>query len=208
MEAIIAAISIPVTILNTLGGIIGGLWLIVTGNWTLVLGALISTLVSTWILGFLLMPTLIFAKPLMWASEHKKRSLVVLLGAISSVWTYSLILIYNVSSFNYILSNHQDGAVLPYLLLAYAVATGPWTYMASQESRSGDVGWGTTLPVYSACVAAIAMMITVIVLGVPSTLALAITCFIPLAIAWLLQIFVVSSTLKTWSEEYPNESST
>jgi len=196
MESLIATLLVPIMLLNSIGGVVAGIWLIVIGKWTLVVSALISTVISTWVLALLLAPTLIFAKPFAWATERKKNALVLILGALSNLWTFVLMLLYSLGSFVFIFNNYESGTTVPYLLLAYAVSTGPWTYMAKGEHQSGGGGAGTTIPVIGVCVASVAMMVTAIFYGVLNVVALTVACVIPLTLAWVLQMIFLVSTLK------------
>jgi len=191
-----AILLLPIILLNFLGGIVAGIWLIVAGQWALVVGAFISIIVSYWILSLLLAPTLLIAAPLAWAAKRGHSVLIVILGALVNLWTNALMLLYGVGSFLFVFSHYEDGMRLPYLLLAYAVATGPWLYMAQGESRSGDSGSGTTLPAFGLCLGSLAMMIVAVVYS-GSTSALWVACGIPLAIAWLLQMFIIISMAGT-----------
>jgi hypothetical protein len=100
--------------------------------------------------------------------------------------------------------NHYDGGrLLPYLLMAYAVATGPWAYMAKGES--GDAGIGTTLPVFSACVTSLVLIILGMIHGVLSVPVLVVASVIPLAIAWIVQIALVCITLRRALSPIPRD---
>lgn len=200
LGAIAVALSVPIMILNSVGAIVAGIWLIIIGKWALVVSAILSSIISTWILSLLMAVTLLFTKPLLWATERKKHVLVLILGGLSNLWTYALMLFYGIGSFIFVFSYYEGGMRLPYLLLAYAVATAPWTYMASGEVRAGGGGAGTLIPVNGVCVAVIAMIIAVIFYGSSDITALTIACAIPLALAWIVQMIVVSVMLKEASK--------
>ena len=197
MAALIAIFLLPIIFLNFAGSIVAGIWLIVIGKWTLVLGALISTLISSWILGLLMLPTLILVAPLTWAAKRKNHFFIFVIGALSTLWTLVLMLLYGVGSFIFVFNNYEGGMILPYLFLAYSVSTAPWTYMASQEARGdGGAGAGTQLPVFGICFSSLAMILSTSIYGISNITALVIFCTIPLAIVWILQMTVVFLSLE------------
>lgn len=205
MKSLITIFLLPIILLNLAGGIVAGIWLIAVGKWVLIVSALISTIVATWILGLLIAPTLIFARPLTWATERGKHTLIFILGALLSMWTYALMLFYSVGSFIFIFNNYEGGMKLPYLLLAYAVSTGPWAYMAKGESLYGEVGAGTNIPLFGACIASIAMIGVTTLYNMSSIAALAVACAIPLTLAWILQTIIIFFILKENSKILHNK---
>ncbi len=206
METLVTLITLPIGFLNFGGGIVAGIWLIIVGKWMLVVGALISTVISTWILGLLMMPTLLLAAPIASERVQKSKLLVFILGGLSNLWTYLLMLLYGVGSFMFILGNYDGGMILPYLLLAYSVATSPWTYMAQGESQAnnGNTGMGTLMPVFGICVASIVMMIKVFLYGNIDFTSLAVVCVIPLALAYIVHMVIIFLMLKESGKEQIN----
>jgi hypothetical protein len=56
MQALIALLVLPLMLLNVLGGIVGGIWLIVLGEWGALGVALIAIVFGAIICSFALMP--------------------------------------------------------------------------------------------------------------------------------------------------------
>lgn len=59
----LAALSVPIMILNLLGGIISGIWLAILGEWGEIIRGIIFMVVSGIAISFALMPSLLFAAP-------------------------------------------------------------------------------------------------------------------------------------------------
>jgi hypothetical protein len=72
LMALITALSIPLMILNMLGGIVSGIWLAILGEWGAVGTGILFFFVSTWLLGFALMPSLLFAAPAAYCAKKGK----------------------------------------------------------------------------------------------------------------------------------------
>ena len=184
MQILISFLMLPIMILNFAGGIVGGIWLLIIGKGWLVLYAIIITLTSTWVIGLVLTPTILLAMPLTKAIEKKRYLLAYLWGILAGFWTYLIMTIWCVGSFVLILSNYDTGLVWPYLFLAYSVASGPWTYMASKEG-STEID-GTTIGAFFVCLGAFAMIVVTLMSNGATLMALIITFSIAMVIAWIL----------------------
>jgi len=69
LTGLIIALSIPLMILNMLGGIVAGIWLAILGDCSIGAGILIF-FVSTGILGFVIMPSILLAVPAALCAER------------------------------------------------------------------------------------------------------------------------------------------
>jgi hypothetical protein len=154
--AIMSLISIPVMLLNFGGGIIGGVWLAVLGKWSLLGLGLASMFISSFGLGLALMPGLLFVAPGALALDRGKYVIGILCLIMGNLWTFAIMTVWCVGCFYVVFSGYySSGSVWPYLLWAYGMATGPWTYMAA---RGGPEETGSTFSAFGACVGAIAIM--------------------------------------------------
>ena len=87
---IIEILSLPIMILNMVGGIIGGIWLAILGEWGLIGIGILLMFTSHWILAILMMPSLLFMGIAMHFYE-KKNFLAYLFVFISQLYTNLLI---------------------------------------------------------------------------------------------------------------------
>ncbi len=185
MAALIRLLSIPVMILNMFSGIIGGIWLGVVGNWGLIGAGLVVMFISTFGLPLALALGLIFAAPAMMALEKGKSIIGGVLIALANLWTYVVVTAWCLGSFYVVLAHYETGSIWPYLLWAYCLATGPWTYFAEK-----DGGTSSLLGAFGACVGAVAMMGVILFKAHPSIVDLLIALYVPLAVVFLTQAWV------------------
>ena len=87
LTGLITALSIPLMILNMLGGIVSGIWLIILGEWGAVGTGLIFFSVSTGLLGLAILPAMLFAAPAALCAAKGKTFGLVCFGALSSIYT-------------------------------------------------------------------------------------------------------------------------
>jgi hypothetical protein len=190
MQAIFSLLVVPIAILNFGGGILGGIWLAVLGEWSLIGIGLAATIASTMLLSLMLMPGLLFSAPAALALEKGHYFIGILLGAVSALWTYIVIVAWCVLAFGFVVYQHHSGSIWPYLLWAYSVSTGPWTYMAQQEARA-DPNSFSPLTAFFACVGAVAMMATYLLMSRPTLASAGIAFLITMAVSFVLQITMV-----------------
>ena len=179
-----AVFTIPVMILNLLGGIVSGIWLIFLGKLGLVVWAILIYIISVYGISLLLMPGLLLALPMQWALETRRYVLAYFFGPLSTLWTYVVMTAYCVWSFLFIINNHDSGSIWPYLLLGYSVATAPWGYMASKE---GPDSTGSTIGAFFCCLGGIVMMIVTLFSDKITNVKLIISFDAVMAVAWILQ---------------------
>jgi hypothetical protein len=82
LVGLISALSIPLMLLNMLGGIVSGIWLAILGEWGAVGAGVLGLFVSTSLLGFALMPGLLFAVPAAYCLEKGKTIGLVFFAAL------------------------------------------------------------------------------------------------------------------------------
>ncbi len=189
LATIISLLSIPVTLLNFGGGIIGGIWLAVLGKWGLLGIGVASMFISSFGLGLILMPGMLFAMPGALALERGKYVVGILCLLAGNLWTFVVMTVWSVGCFYVVFNNYYngDGSVWPYLLGAYSMATGPWTYMAARGGRDET---GSTMGAFGACVGAIAIMGIILFQDHPSIVDAAIAFCIPILIVLIFQTFL------------------
>jgi hypothetical protein len=82
---------------------------------------------------------LIFALPSVVAMEKGQRFLALTLASLSALWSYAVVTAWCIAVFKYVPEFwHSGEPIAPFLLYAYAMATGPWALAAQKAQRSGD----------------------------------------------------------------------
>ncbi len=138
LSTLLAALSVPIGLLNMFGGIIAAIWLIYLGMWKPIGVSLGLLFVGTWILSFALMPSLIFALPAAKAAEKGHVGTAVFIGFFSMLYTAAVMVVWSFIIMKSYSHMGPESAQWPLLLLSYGAATGPWAYMASKEAQGAD----------------------------------------------------------------------
>jgi hypothetical protein len=129
---ILIILSLPLILLNMVGGII---WLAVLGKWRLIGIGILFLFTSPWILSILMIPSLPIG--VISAHFHEKKSF---LGYVSGFFSllYINILIVATCFFAFsVCSSFYTGDIgvgyIPYLLWSWVMAFGPWGFFTSKE---------------------------------------------------------------------------
>lgn len=186
----VTALSIPLMILNILGEIVSGIWLAFLGEWGAVGMGILFFFVSSGLLGFALIPSLLFAAPAAMCAENGKTFGLICFGALSSLYTLGLITVWCCGILFLFVKDAASCSLIPRLIWSYGVATGPWVYMAYKNQGQGGEGFTSTMATFLAELAYV--VIILLVLLTPLTLLGAIKVFGGfMAIAFFLQLTVV-----------------
>ena len=132
-----AALSIPLALLNMLGGIVAGIWLAILGKWGIIGYGIAALFVSGFGLGIAMMPGLLFAAPA--AALHEKGNKLgfrffCFLGAL---YTVAVLTAWCIAVLYFFARQADSGSIIPILLWSYGVATGPIAWMAQKEAQGG-----------------------------------------------------------------------
>jgi len=73
--ATITVLTVPITLLNLLGGLGSGIWLAILGEWGEIFRGILFMVVAGFAISVALMPSLLFAAPAAMAMERGKNSL-------------------------------------------------------------------------------------------------------------------------------------
>jgi hypothetical protein len=140
MQALIALLVLPLMLLNFLGGIVGGIWLIVLGEWGALGIALAALVFGVIVCSFALMPGMLATAPaiLMYGKGGAARIVSYPLMLVGLLWTFAVMSAWALWWFAYFLKRADPSSVVPMLLIAFSVATGPWAYMAQKEAQGGN----------------------------------------------------------------------
>lgn len=135
LNRIVNLFTVPIIILNVGSGIVGGIWLIILGEWKLFGIGIILLFTSPWILSVLMMPSLAIAAAAMYLYA-KKNPLRHIAGYIAQLYTNILIVLTCGIAFalcTKFYSGNIGFGLIPYLLWSWGIALGPWQFFASKE---------------------------------------------------------------------------
>jgi len=194
LVGLISAVSIPLMLLNMLGGVVSGIWLAVLGEWGAIGTGILSLFVSTSLLGFALMPGLLFAAPAAFCMEKGKSFGLVFFAALSSIYTMGLITVWCCAVLFYFVRDATATTLIPLLIWSYGVATGPWSYMASKDQGQGGEGFASTMATFLAELAYVVIILLILFSPITKLGAIkvfggfmAVGCILQLTLAVLLQ---------------------
>jgi tetratricopeptide (TPR) repeat protein len=162
LTAVITALSVPLLILNLLGAIVSGIWLVVIGEWRPVGLGILFFFGSSFLLSFALMPGMLLAAPAAWFAARGKTLGLVLFGTLSSIYTLALVTLWCCSVLFLFVKDATAGSIIPRLIWSYGIATGPWAYMASQEQGPDGEGFASTMSTFLAQLAYLVIMLLVL----------------------------------------------
>ena len=137
MQALISLIFLPLALLNLLGGIVAGIWLAILGEWAGIGLGIAGLLGGALFCSLLLLPGFLISIPAVFllSKGGLGKFLGFIIGMIGLLWTYIVMSGWGMFAFDYFIKRADASSYIPYLLWAYGVAIGPWTYMASKEQN-------------------------------------------------------------------------
>jgi hypothetical protein len=156
----ITAFSIPLMILNVLGGIASGIWLAVLRDWHTIGLGIGFFFVSSLLLGFVLLPATLLVAPAAYFADRGKMIGMVFFGTLSSIYTLAIMTVWCCGVLFLFVRDASAANLIPRLIWSYGVATAPWGYIASKEQGEGFSS--TTLAVFLAEFAYLVVMVIVI----------------------------------------------
>lgn len=128
-----AALTIPLMVLNWSAAIVGGIWLAIDREWSLLTIGTAIIFLGHFLLSWLMMIGIAIAAVAAIAKWAIIRWPIVL---VAFLFYLTVMTIWAVTIFNFAI-NRPHGNAWPYILWAYAVSTVPWTQMAQGETNTG-----------------------------------------------------------------------
>ena len=131
----IKVFSWPILLMNTVGGIASGLWLILLGRWADVGLGILVLMAGGFLLWFAILPGIIFAVPAMYFQRKAIRSGMLFFTFLSVAYTMLVITIWCSAIFFTFATRADSAASLIVLLLwSYGVAIGPLAFLAQKDA--------------------------------------------------------------------------
>ena len=131
-------VSVPLSIINMFGGIVSGVWLAILGEWGLIGYGILAMMVSGLLLGFAMMPGLIFAVPAATMFEKGIKIGGYFFGFLGTVYTLGVLSVWCVFVLVYFMDHATVDSVVPVLVWSYGVATAPIMWLTQKELQSGN----------------------------------------------------------------------
>ncbi|WP_315798841.1 hypothetical protein [Bradyrhizobium sp. SZCCHNRI3043] len=154
MQAIFSIFQLPILVLNVFGFIGSAVWLLILGEWRLVLVGLLMSVTAPFFLGLASLPTVLLGGPGIFFAKRGITIGVYFFSFLASIYIAALISAWCGTVAFYFLKETAKPAFWPLLIWSYGVATSPWTYMAQQDGSLASM-----LAAFFAQAAFIVMMI-------------------------------------------------
>lgn len=179
MGALFTALAIPFMLLNMLGGIVGGVWLAILGQWAVIGWGVVAMIAAPFGLSIALMPSMIFGAPALWLEKRNQVFVASIFVFLSVLYMHAVIAIWCVAV-TYFVDRYHDGSnMIPWLLWAYTVALAPLSYLAQKDQGTTHAGVTTMFAQFGFVAALIAAiffeaswltmsMVIFAVLGIPA----------------------------------------
>lgn len=147
LDSFAAVISVPMGYMNAFGGIVAFIWLIIAGEWSIVIFGLIAIFTSHFLIAILFMPSLgIDLIGMFFYKSKMTRILAYPFFYIGAGLNSIIICIWAFVVYNFALQESETSvAKFALTLWAYGVTTGPIQWMATKEPADSV---GTTLMVF------------------------------------------------------------
>lgn len=133
VTALVATVGPVIGIFNFLSQIVAGIWLAVLGEWGAIITGLLFGLGGKWLIGFALMPALIFSPMQSSALKTRNKRLLHLSTILTMGYTMLIASVWSSWAFTHFVHMTHAPALVPSIFWAYSVATTPWVSMASEE---------------------------------------------------------------------------
>ena len=180
--ALLAMISIPLALLNFIGGIVGGIWLGVLGEWAAIGLGIAILFIGAWAASLMLAPGMLLAAFGAAMIERGNKFVGWLIVALSSPWTTIIIIVWQIAIFRWFGKYVDTENAIPMWLWSYGAATGVWSYMASKEPADSHA----PITAFASQISYIVLSVCVIYLDWTSTeaiYAMIVPLLMPLALA-------------------------
>jgi len=131
----ITVISIPLLILNILGGIVAGIWLAILGEWGTIGYGVVAFFGSTFTLGFVLMPSIFLAATAAYCEKKGNTFGMFCFATLASLYTIGVLTTWCCIVLSFFSQATSGSILIPSLIWSYGIAVGPWSYMVSKRAR-------------------------------------------------------------------------
>ena len=191
---ILAILSIPLILMNLLGGIVSGIWLVVLGEWRAIGLGILSLFCSTMLIGFALLPSFLFALPAAKFIEHGKYGFGIIIGMPAALYTVGVMIAWCLLVLVVFEGMADEASRIPMLIWSYGVATGPWSYMASKEHEADDDFNPSTLHTFFVSIGYLLMIAMILVFKTGMEMALLGLCIV-MACSFVFQLATIPAAI-------------
>ena len=165
----ITALRFPLLLLSILGGVVSGVWLAILGEWAIIGAGLVLYVVSSFLLGLALMPSMLLVLPLAYFAGRNKVFAPVFFGALDTVYILTLVTVWCCGILFFFIEDATAASFVPRLIWSYGAATGPWADMNSRSRSAEGNSFASSMALFLAQLAYLLIMVLLIFLTMTKT---------------------------------------
>lgn len=135
MQGLILAVGLPLLLLNMLGGIVAGVWLIFIGDWSLFWLGLALGFLGVFLCSIAVLPNVALAAPGIALMQRGNVTAGMLFAAAATLYITVVMVAWSVLTHYVIVDRADQPSSMLTAVWAYGVAVGPWTFLAQKEAQ-------------------------------------------------------------------------
>jgi len=135
---LISVLLVPIFVLNILGDIVAGIWLVTLRDWEALWVGILAIFASHFPLSLFLMVGMIFILPAQYFIKKNNKSGILVCSFFSISYTLTLITIWSVMILWFFISSATSQNIIPRLIWSYGTAMSPWMFFAQKDQQGGD----------------------------------------------------------------------
>lgn len=132
---LITLFSVPLMVINLLGGVVSFIWLAVLGEWSIIGYGIAGLVISSLCIGIAMMPGLLLAAPSIAFYEKGNKFGFYVFSFLSTLYTVAVLCVWCLGVLYFFTKLADSSSFIPVLLWSYGVATGPIASMAQKEQN-------------------------------------------------------------------------
>lgn len=173
--SLLRALLLPLVLINMLGWVVSGIWLAWLGEWRTIGLGLVFLLASLTMLGLALVPSLLISGAAAACFQRRQIAPYILLHAISGLYVIGIQTVWCCGVLFFFTESLSQEKRIPTLLWSYAIATAPWSFMASKDrGEQPEQGFASRLSSFLGQVAYLVIVMVILNSSITQSSAVAI----------------------------------
>jgi hypothetical protein len=133
MQSFVSLLVLPLVLLNSVGGLVALVWLVILGQWAVLGYGILAMIAMPPLFALVQLPALGFTAAGAWLSDRNWRVAMIVCVFLGALWTNILVVGWCLLIVVKYVQPVRDISPIPILLWGYTVAVGPLAYMARKD---------------------------------------------------------------------------